>query len=82
MCVRACVRVHRASLESDPRMVTPCVPCRGQLPPVDIPADIQAKFASGVMAVTGHEVNVIRKGPNGEETSVPCTESYNHHCQS
>jgi hypothetical protein len=53
----------------------------GELPPVDIPADVQAKFASGVMAVTGHEVNVIRIGPNGEETSVPCTESYNHHCE-
>lgn len=31
------------------------------------------------MAVTGHEVNVFRKLPNGTEQEVPCYESYNHH---
>ena len=31
------------------------------------------------MAVTGYEVDVVRKLPHGGIVSVPCTEQYNHH---
>mmetsp|Transcript_8887 Transcript_8887/g.20380 ORF Transcript_8887/g.20380 Transcript_8887/m.20380 type:complete len:740 (+) Transcript_8887:10-2229(+) len=48
------------------------------LPPVDLPEAIACRFNNSVIAVTGTEVNVVRR--NGTtETSVPCYESYNHH---
>ena len=51
------------------------------LDPVPLPSDVVARYANGgVMAVTGFEVNVVRRNKTtGEETSVPCSESYNHH---
>jgi hypothetical protein len=50
------------------------------LPPVKLPADIIARYANSSMAVTGFEVDVLRKN-NGTGTteSVPAYESYNHH---
>ena len=44
-----------------------------------LPPAIVAKFDGKVMVLTGHEVDVVRRGANGTETSVPCYESYNHH---
>lgn len=47
--------------------------------PVPLPASIVARYnGSTAMAVTGYEVDVVRRTADGER-SVPCTESYNHH---
>eukprot|EP00931_Biecheleriopsis_adriatica_P117231 TRINITY_DN9276_c0_g1_i1.p1 TRINITY_DN9276_c0_g1~~TRINITY_DN9276_c0_g1_i1.p1 ORF type:complete len:531 (-),score=73.17 TRINITY_DN9276_c0_g1_i1:23-1615(-) len=46
---------------------------------VPLPSAIRDRFnGSTAMAVTGYEVDVVRRSPSGE-VSVPCTESYNHH---
>ena len=50
-----------------------------RMPPVDLPADIVTRYNSSVMVITGHEVNVVRRGANKSDTDVPCYESYNHH---
>ena len=51
-----------------------------QLDPVALPPSIVTAFDGKVMAVTGHEVNVIRiDNETGAHTDVPCYESYNHH---
>ena len=51
------------------------------LDPVALPADIVAKYNNSAMAVTGYEVDVVRrgKGSNGGDHSVPNYQSYNHH---
>mmetsp|Transcript_129827 Transcript_129827/g.277119 ORF Transcript_129827/g.277119 Transcript_129827/m.277119 type:complete len:521 (-) Transcript_129827:100-1662(-) len=49
------------------------------LPSVPLPASIVSRYnGSTAMAVTGYEVDVVRRTEQGER-SVPCTESYNHH---
>jgi len=50
-----------------------------QLDPVPLPSEIVKRFNGSVMAITGFEVDVMRKNPDGKEVSVPCYESYNHH---
>jgi hypothetical protein len=54
------------------------------LPPVDLPADIVARYAGKDMAVVGFEVDQVRKGagPNGEDVSLPINVAYNHHFES
>ncbi len=48
--------------------------------PVPLPAEIQRRFNGSVMAVVGFEVDVVRRdNATGDESSVPCYESYNHH---
>jgi len=49
-----------------------------QLPAVSIPEAIRTRYHNKIMAVTGWEVDVVRKTPSGD-VSVPCFESYNHH---
>ena len=49
--------------------------------PVPLPDDIVERYNGSAMAVTGWEVDVVRKLDNGTEVSVPCFESYNHHCE-
>lgn len=49
--------------------------------PVPLPDDIIERYNGSAMAVTGWEVDVVRKLANGSEVSVPCFESYNHHCK-
>eukprot|EP01062_Namystynia_karyoxenos_P058476 TRINITY_DN4_c0_g1_i1.p1 TRINITY_DN4_c0_g1~~TRINITY_DN4_c0_g1_i1.p1 ORF type:complete len:752 (+),score=166.73 TRINITY_DN4_c0_g1_i1:99-2258(+) len=46
---------------------------------VPLPPDVVARYNDSVMAVTGYEFDVVRKGPNGEDIPVPCYEHYNHH---
>ncbi|CAE8678345.1 unnamed protein product [Polarella glacialis] len=50
------------------------------LEPVPLPADVVERYkgSTSSMAVTGFEVDVVRRGVGGD-VSVPCTESYNHH---
>ena len=49
------------------------------LPPVEIPAEVQAQFANGkAMAVVGFEVDGVVRTPDGD-VSVPETVVYNHH---
>lgn len=49
----------------------------GQMP---LPEDIVQRFSNGkLMAITGYEVDQIRKLESGEEVSVPITWAYNHH---
>merc|ERR1719387_2334922 len=50
------------------------------LPAVDLPKDIRSKFANKTMAVTGFEVDLLRKTRDGTGVeSVPAYHSYNHH---
>ena len=49
------------------------------LEPVPLPASIVSLYNGTAMAVTGFEVDVIRKVADGEDTSVPNFQSYNHH---
>jgi hypothetical protein len=51
----------------------------GGMPKVPLPRDVVAEFDDKVMWVTGWEVDVLRDTPKGP-VSVPCYESYNHHC--
>ena len=44
-----------------------------------LPPEIVKRFDGKVMAVTGYEVDIVRPGPDGTLTSVPCTQHYNHH---
>ena len=52
--------------------------------PVQLPADIVARFANKTMAITGHEADQVMKGagPGGEDVSVPITWAYNRTCTS
>ena len=54
------------------------------LPPVDLPADIVARYAGRGMAVVGFEVDQVRPGagPNGEDVPLPINVAYNHHFES
>eukprot|EP00051_Salpingoeca_urceolata_P013699 m.173227 g.173227 ORF g.173227 m.173227 type:complete len:766 (+) comp17867_c1_seq2:212-2509(+) len=51
--------------------------------PVPLPEHIIKRYNGSAMAVTGYEVDVVRRvpDPNGTlvDVSVPCYESYNHH---
>jgi hypothetical protein len=49
------------------------------LPAVDLPHDIVSRYANSSMAVTGFEVDVLRRTANGGTESVPAYQSYNHH---
>ena len=51
------------------------------LPPVDLPADVVARFAGKGMAVVGFEMDQVRKTPAGD-VSVPINAIYNHHFES
>jgi hypothetical protein len=51
------------------------------LPPVDLPADIVARYNGRGMAVVGFEVDQVRKTPDGD-VSVPINVAYNHHFES
>ena len=51
------------------------------LPPVDLPADIVAKYNGKGMAVVGFELDQVRRTADGD-VSVPITCSYNHHFES
>jgi len=48
------------------------------LPAVDLPSHIVSRYAKSSMAVTGFEVDVLRRTSSGVE-SVPAYQSYNHH---
>ena len=54
------------------------------LPPVDLPADVVARYAGRGMAVVGFELDQVRRGagPGGADESLPITYSYNHHFES
>ena len=47
--------------------------------PVALPADIIKRFKGKVMAITGYEVDFLRRTASGDEVPVPCYEHYNHH---
>ena len=48
--------------------------------PVDLPTRLVQRYDGKAMVLVGHEVDVIRRdNATGEERSVPCYESYNHH---
>jgi len=50
------------------------------LPAVALPAEIVSRFQNSSIAITGFEVNVLRRNNvTGEEESVPAYQSYNHH---
>ena len=50
------------------------------LPAVDLPKAVVDKYANSTMAVTGFEVDLLRKNPTtGKLESVPAYENYNHH---
>lgn len=51
------------------------------LPPVDLPADIVARYDGKGMAVVGFEVDQVRRTPEGD-VSVPINVAYNHHFES
>ena len=51
------------------------------LPPVDLPADIVARYNGKGMAVVGFELDQVRRTADGD-VSVPITCSYNHHFES
>eukprot|EP00980_Cylindrotheca_fusiformis_P031435 scaffold26366_cov117-Cylindrotheca_fusiformis.AAC.6 len=47
---------------------------------IPLPDDIIERFAGGkLMAVTGYEVDQVRRTESGEEVPVPITWAYNHH---
>eukprot|EP00947_MAST-08B_sp_MAST-8B-sp1_P005814 g5814.t1 len=47
--------------------------------PVPLPDDIVKRFDNRVMAITGYEVDLVRKNASGGFDPVPCYEQYNHH---
>lgn len=58
--------------------------------PVPLPKEIVKRFANSTVAITGWEVDVVRRAnasailldphfDDGQDVSVPCYESYNHH---
>ena len=50
------------------------------LPAVPLPKDFVARYANKSVAITGFEVDVLRRNnATGETESVPAYESYNHH---
>lgn len=50
------------------------------MPALPLPSVIVSRFNGKIMAITGHEVDLVRiNNKTGEETSVPCYQSYNHH---
>jgi hypothetical protein len=47
---------------------------------MSLPEDIVKRFSDGkLMAITGYEVDQVRRTESGEEVSVPITWAYNHH---
>ena len=46
---------------------------------VPLPPDVVRRYNDSVMAVTGYEVDVLRKDATGNLASVPNYQSYNHH---
>mmetsp|Transcript_51468 Transcript_51468/g.166011 ORF Transcript_51468/g.166011 Transcript_51468/m.166011 type:complete len:393 (+) Transcript_51468:105-1283(+) len=48
------------------------------LPPVPLPVEVVQRYNGSAMAVTGFEVDVVRR-PAGGDVSVPNYQSYNHH---
>lgn len=51
-------------------------------PESPLPADVHAYYADGskgAMAVTGYELDIVRRDADGRETSVPLYEVYVHH---
>ena len=48
------------------------------LPPVSLPVEVVQRYNGSAMAVTGFEVDVVRR-PAGGDVSVPNYQSYNHH---
>ena len=54
------------------------------LPPVDLPDEIVKHFKGKGMAITGFEMDQVRKGagPGGEDVAVPINAAYNHHFES
>jgi hypothetical protein len=46
------------------------------LPAVDLPANIRSRYANSSMAVTGFEVDLYRKLPNGQLQPVKVTISF------
>lgn len=50
------------------------------LAPVALPAEVVSRYAKSTMAVTGFEVDVLRRNnATGKTESVPAYQSYNHH---
>ena len=49
------------------------------LDPVPLPPEVVAQYSGAAMAVTGFEVDVVRKDSDGADQSVPNFQSYNHH---
>ena len=50
------------------------------MPPIPLPRSIVEKYNNTIMAITAHEVNVLRhNSTTGNTSAVPCYESYNHH---
>lgn len=49
---------------------------------VPLPEDIVRRFDGRVMAITGFESDVVRRGADGSDESAPCHELYNHHYSS
>lgn len=46
---------------------------------VPLPAAIVQRYANSSMAITGYEVDLVRRDNVTGDTSVPCYQSYNHH---
>ena len=49
------------------------------LPAVSLPKELMSRYAKSTMAVTGFEVDVLRRLPDNTTESVPAYQSYNHH---
>ena len=48
------------------------------LDPVPLPKNIRDRFAGKSMAITGYEIDQVRRTPSGD-VPVPITWAYNHH---
>jgi len=48
-------------------------------PSVPLPDEIVKRFDNKTMQITGFEVDIVRKLPNGKEEHVPSYQWYNHH---
>ena len=90
MCIRDSVLRGRVAAAEDallgsrlvsfsPRPEPERRPRRRTLDPVPLPADVVALYANATMAITGFEVDLLRKTANGSLESVSALDSYNHH---
>lgn len=46
---------------------------------INLPEAIVREFANKTIAITGYEVNIVRRDADGLEEVAPCSDVYNHH---